>query len=96
MIDWLDAASQLVTVLGFVGVLFSLAVIKPINGTIMETRDDVREIKDGLKRYDERLRDLEVKIVEVEQRAKSAHHRIDGLQNCTQYGIPVSEERDMI
>ena len=70
---------QLVSVGIFIGVFkttiaFMQQQIEEIKTTL---KDDKQELKDEMRKYNNMLE----RMIIVEQSAKSAHHRIDGIEN---------------
>lgn len=41
--------------------------------------DDVKEIKENIRGVEEKIQQLDKRVTIVEQSAKSAHHRLDGV-----------------
>lgn len=54
-------------------------VLRPLNATITRLEKTVDKLYEQVSHADKRRQELELKIVEIDQRARSAHHRIDGL-----------------
>lgn len=67
-------------VLTFFGAVFSYFVLRPLYTAINELRTTIRELREEVRRNEERRHELEIKLAEVDQSSKSAHHRIDTLQ----------------
>lgn len=67
-------------VLGFVGGVFSWIILRPLNAAIENLNKAVRELRMELLTAEGRRHDLELKVAEIDQRARSAHHRIDRLE----------------
>ena len=72
-------AAALTVILSFVGAVFSFVVLRPLNSAIAELRDTIKDLGHDVYAIEERRHDLELKVAEVDQRARSAHHRIDTL-----------------
>jgi F0F1-type ATP synthase membrane subunit b/b' len=66
-------------VLGFCGGVFSYFILRPLNNAIVELRVAVRELRSDLRTAEERRQQLEIKVAEIDQRAKAAHNRIDEI-----------------
>ena len=77
--EWVEFAGQLVVVLGFFGGAFSYVVLRPLNRSIEDLRDLINEMKADLRQSRVDQYEMGVKLAEVEQRARSAHHRLDEL-----------------
>jgi chromosome segregation ATPase len=67
-------------VLGFMGGVFHFAILKPLNKAIENLDKAIGELRMDLLTAEDRRHELELKLVEVDQRARSAHHRIDKLE----------------
>lgn len=70
-------------VLGFMGGVFHFAVLKPLNKAIENLDKAIGELRMDLLTAEDRRHEMELKLVEVDQRARSAHHRIDRLEGRT-------------
>lgn len=77
--DILDSIAAATVVMGFVGGMFSFFILRPLNNAIVELRLTMKEIRTEIRVSEERRQKLEIKLTEVDQRARSAHHRIDEL-----------------
>lgn len=67
-------------VLGFVGGVFSWVVLRPLNNAIENLDKAVGELRMELLAAEGRRHDLELKMAEIEQRAKSNTHRLNRLE----------------
>ena len=72
-------------VLGFVGGVFSWIILRPLNSAIENLNKAVKELRMELLTAEGRRHELELKVAEVEQRAKSNTHRINRLEGVTDY-----------
>lgn len=75
-------------ILSFVGMVFSYFILNPLNNAIRELQVAIKEIRGEIKVAQERRHVLEIKVAEIDQSARSAHHRIDTLE-----GQVLKEER---
>lgn len=66
-------------VLGFCGGVFSYFILKPLNNAIVELRVAVKELRSDLRTAEERRHNMEVRMAEIDQRAKAAHSRLDEI-----------------
>lgn len=66
-------------VLGFCGGVFSYFILRPLNNAIVELRVAVRELRSDLRTAEERRQQLEIKVAEIDQRAKAAHNRLNEI-----------------
>lgn len=78
--DILKDLAPLTTVLLFLGGVFSFAVLRPLNSAIDSLHEAVKELRKEIRTSDERRHEMEVKLADVDARARSAHHRIDDLE----------------
>ncbi len=67
-------------VLGFVGGVFSWVVLRPLNTAIENLNKAVGELRMEILTVEGRWHDLELKVAEIEQRAKSNTHRLNRLE----------------
>lgn len=74
---WLEQAAQLTIVLSFCGMLFNYIVIRPLNDSIRQLGDVIVDLREDLKRNNERLNQLEGKVKELAYALQKAHDRID-------------------
>ena len=66
-----------VTIAGVVASAFSYAVLRPLNKSITNLQKIIQVMRDDLKENEERRHALEVKVAEIDQSTRSAHHRLD-------------------
>ena len=82
--DWLETAVKMSIVAGFIGsvisFLISYVVLRPLEATLGRLQNTVDKLDKQVARTEERWHDIDKKLVEVDQRARAAHHRIDGLE----------------
>ena len=90
----LEIAVQITIIAGFLGAIFSYAILRPLNDAIVKLQSLVQELREDLRRGEDRRHELEIKVAEVDQRARSAHHRIDDIvEICeTTHGFKLSTE----
>lgn len=74
--DVLNNVATASIVLGFIGGVVAY-VLRPLNTAIMELRIAAKELRSDLRTAEERRQQLEIKVAEIDQRAKSAHNRLD-------------------
>ena len=87
--DYLSSMAAATVVLGFIWGIFSVAILRPLNNSIVELRDATKELRAEMRESEERRHQQDIKIAEIDQRARSAHHRIDEI-----LGIPTSPRRE--
>ena len=76
----INSIASTTVVLGFAGGVFSFVILRPLNMAIDNLNKAVRELRTELLAAEGRRHDLEIKVAEIDQRARSAHHRIDRLE----------------
>lgn len=67
----------LVTIFTFLGAVFSHFVLAPLEAAIKSLQETCKDIRTEIKEAGSRRHELELKVIEIDQRAKSAHHRLD-------------------
>ena len=72
--------ASLSVVLVFLGSVFSYFVLRPLYSAIGELRITIRELRDDIRLHEERRHAMEIKLAEVDQSTRSAHHRLDTLE----------------
>lgn len=77
--DVLNNVATASIVLGFCGGVFSYFILRPLNNAIVELRVAVKELRSDLRTAEERRQQLEIKVAEIDQRAKAAHNRLDEI-----------------
>ena len=80
MEDTVQFLASLSVVLVFLGSVFSYFVLRPLYSAISELRVTIRELRDDIKNHEERRHVMEIKLAEVDQLTRSAHHRLDTLE----------------
>ena len=77
--EYLSSMAAATVVLGFVWGIFSVAILRPLNNSIVELRDATKELRREMHEHEERRHQQDLKITEIDQRAKAAHRRIDEI-----------------
>jgi hypothetical protein len=67
-------------VLTFMGGIFTYVVLNPLNAAILTLQATVDKLTESVKANEARWHSSEVKLTEVDQRSKSAHRRLDHLE----------------
>lgn len=75
----LESMSHLVMIIGAVCGAINYFVLKPVSTQVTDIRVTVKEIQRELTNSREQIEEVKIKLAEVDQRARSAHHRIDGI-----------------
>lgn len=71
-----NAASGTVILLFLAGV-FSYVVLKPLNQAIGSLQEAIKELRDEMRAGEERRHRMEIRLAEIDQSTRSAHHRLD-------------------
>lgn len=79
--DYLGTMAQITIILSFFGAAFSYMILRPLNSAITQLRESIDKLSAKFERVDERQRCLEVRVAEIDQRARSAHHRLDVINS---------------
>jgi F0F1-type ATP synthase membrane subunit b/b' len=80
LINELKELAPLTGVLVVIWGIFSYVILKPLNSAIESLHEAVKELRQEIRLGEERRHEMELKLADVEARARSAHHRIDGLE----------------
>lgn len=67
-------------VLGVVWGVFQYVILRPLNSAIDSLKEAIKELRQEIKAGEEHRHEMEVKITEIDARAKSAQHRLDNLE----------------
>ena len=79
--EWIHTVASMTVILGFVAGVFSYVILKPLNKAISDLNRSIGELRMDLLTAEDRRHELEIKVAEIDQRARSAHHRIDRLED---------------
>ena len=74
--ELINEVASLCALLGFLGGVVAY-VLRPLNASIVELGVTVKELRAELREAEKRRHDLEIKVAEIDQRARSAHRRLD-------------------
>lgn len=81
LLEWIHIAASGTVVFGFVAGVFSYVILRPLNKAISDLNQAIGELRMDLLTAEDRRHELEIKVAEIDQRARSAHHRIDRLDS---------------
>lgn len=76
----IEIATKIAAMAAVIGAAFSFAVLRPLNASITALKEAVDEMRAELKEGREQRQELEVHLAEVDQSVRSAHHRLDTLE----------------
>lgn len=76
----IETATQIAAIAAVIGAAFSFAVLRPLNASITALKEAVDEMRAELKEGRAQRQELEVHFAEVDQSVRSAHHRLDTLE----------------
>ncbi len=71
--EWLQVMVQSTIVMTFIGCVFSYFILRPLNASI-------QKLDKSVEKLGERSQMMDLRLVKVEESTKSAHHRIDHLE----------------
>lgn len=76
----LAMAVAVTVVLGFMWSIFSYVILRPLNNAIVELREAIKEMRKEIKEDEEDRHKMELRMAEIDQRARAAHNRLDELK----------------
>ena len=76
----LNITVQLITVIGFASVIVKLLIVKPLQGAIETLQKSIEKMERMLNNLSEEQKNIDKRLVAVEESTKSAHKRIDGME----------------
>jgi hypothetical protein len=79
-VEWIHIAASMTVILGFVAGVFSYVILRPLNKAISKLDTAINELRMDLLTAEDRRHELEVKVAEIDQRARSNTHRLDRLE----------------
>ena len=82
--NW-ETMGQIASVGGLCATAFHFAVLKPLNEAIIRLDDTLQRMDDQLKKMEDAHHLLDLKVAEIDQRAKSAHARLDELMKMIRF-----------
>ena len=75
---------EILGIIGFTGGVLKYIVIDPIQQAMATIKEAMEELKEMLKELSEDQRNIDKRLVAVEESAKQAHKRIDGIEHTLQ------------
>jgi hypothetical protein len=93
--EWIHTAASLSVIFGFIAGVFSYVILKPLNKAIANLDTAINELRMDLLTAEDRRHEMELKLVEVDQRARIAHHRIDDLARFCQKEFSYVPQREV-
>lgn len=75
----MEILAQIVAVASFIAAAFHFSVLRPLDNTISRIEKMLDKFEERVNREEGRRREMEIKLAEVDQRARSAHARLDEL-----------------
>ncbi len=75
----MEVFAQIVAVGSGVAAVFQFAVLRPLNMAITRLDITLEKMERQLAKMEQQTHSLEVKLAEVDQRAKAAHDRLDEI-----------------
>lgn len=80
----LNVINNSIPVALFLASIFSYVVLRPIYNILNELKDAIKELRAELKNTEKDRRQMNERIIKLEESIKSAHHRIDELRDKLQ------------
>lgn len=75
---------EILGIIGFTAGVLKYTVIDPIQQAMKALEEAMKELKGMLKEMSEDQRNIDKRVVAVEESAKQAHKRIDGIEHTLQ------------
>jgi hypothetical protein len=75
----MEILAQIVAVASAISAAFHYIVLRPLDNTISRIEKMLDKFEERADREEGRRREIEIKLAEVDQRARSAHARLDEL-----------------
>lgn len=80
----LSNSVEIIAILTFAAALLRYTVIVPLQTAIATLKEAVDEVKTMLKELSDDQRSIDKRLVAVEESAKQAHKRLDGMEHVLQ------------
>ena len=80
----LNNTVEILGIIGFAGGVLKYIVIDPIQQAMAAIKEAMEELKGMLKELSEDQRNIDKRLVAVEESAKQAHKRLDGIEHTLQ------------
>lgn len=77
--EWLTIAVQMTAIMSVIGGVISYIFLQPLNQAI-------KNLQLLITNTQEQQRLIDLRLVRVEESTKSAHHRIDGIEDVLHHG----------
>lgn len=78
--EYINNAAQIVIIAGFIGGGVNYFIIKPLGSAIDGLKETIQDLRKTIKESECARQEMDKRLVRTEESAKSAHHRIDGLE----------------
>ena len=75
---------EILGIIGFTGGVLKYIVIDPIQQAMAAIKEAMEELKGMLKELSEDQRNIDKRLVAVEESAKQGHKRLDGMEHVLQ------------
>jgi len=76
----LNSTVQIIAVIGFAAGVVKLLIVKPLQTAINALHEAINEMKNMLFRLEQDQKNIDKRLVVVEESTKSAHKRLDGME----------------
>lgn len=81
----MEVLAQIVAVGSGIAAAFHFAVLKPLNEAIVRLDYTLQRMDDQLHKMEDAHHLLDIKVTEIDQRAKAAHARLDELMKMIRF-----------
>jgi len=75
----MEILAQIVAVASFIAAAFHFSVLRPLDNTISRIEKMLDKFEERANREEQARHEMEIKLAEVDQMARSAHARIDEI-----------------
>ena len=83
---FLGVSVQIIAIIGFTAAVVKLLIVNPLQASINSLKDAITKMENTLSKLADEQKSIDKRLVAVEESAKSAHHRIDGVEKRIQKG----------
>ena len=88
--NW-ETMAQIAAVASGLGTVFHFAILRPLNEAIVRLDCTLKRMEDQLQKMEEAHHLLDRKVAEIDQRAKSAHARLDELMKMIRFSGSIGQ-----
>jgi hypothetical protein len=78
--DYINNIAQIVIIAGFIGGGINYFIIQPLGSAIAALKETIQDLQKMIREGESARQEMDKRLVRVEESTKSAHHRMDGLE----------------